>query len=172
MRRLTALTLSVLAVGLAACQGSVADPVGDAVDVEFGDVDIVEAGVDYRTDTTRLWVRYAPGEGPAEATGWQISVDGDPVAEATAVIGSRYCCAPDRDRYYVTTLSSGASRCTGYVREQGFDGEDTVSLSFDSRCLLATGYERLPDSLRIKGYTESGRQSGDETAWTGTVPRL
>jgi len=168
-KRLVVLT-GVLVLAVSACQGSVPDPVGDANEVDYSDVDLVEAGVDYRTDTTTLWLRYAPQKGPAQRSAWEISTDQDTAAEVTAAIGFNFASGSELDRF-VVYQSATDPRCSGYVQNRGFNGEDTVSLQFDTRCLTVPPSAQLANSVRIRGLSGSGRYSGDQTAWTAAVPR-
>ena len=71
-----------------ACQKTVADPVDD----ELFDIDIVEVGVDYRTDVTKLWLRYTPDSYGASsgAADWTITLaNGTPIVAGPHVFVAR-----------------------------------------------------------------------------------
>ena len=164
----TALVALVTAVVVTACEGRVADPVG-----EPSTVDIAEAGVDYQTSTTRLWITFVAGkEGPLKR--WGISTNGDTTEELNVrlsdVIGG------DDDRYEVTAVDSvgGASlACAGFTVNGGAIGNNTYELRLDSRCLRSqsNGGIALAQSIRFFAYSEAYRSGSDTTAWSSPIPR-
>jgi hypothetical protein len=167
MRRFAVLC-PLVALLLVACEGTVTDPVGDA----YQTADVVEAGVDYGTATTTFWLRYVEGQGPAPYNAWHVSMGDDTVPEAYVTIGGGYYTPPQMYDHYVVARQAGEvaqTTCSGFVEDQGFDGIDTVSITIDSRCLLLDGGPPLPDVIRVRSVSASGRYGYEETDYTGPV---
>jgi hypothetical protein len=174
MRRPAVLLLSFIALVLTACEGTVADPVGDHDSGGTYLVDIVEVGVDYGTDTTSFWVRYAEEGHPSEFAGWNVSTDGDTVPEVHVGIGAaRYPPPGGFDHYSVSILAGDGAvvMCSGFVDRGGFDGIDTTSLTVDTRCITPPSDAPPPNTVRVSGHTASGRYGGDWSDYTGPVAR-
>jgi len=148
---------------VSACQKTVADPVDD----ELFDIDIVEVGVDYRTDVTRLWLRYTPDSYGASsgAAEWTIALaDGTPIVAGPHVFVS----------HSPTGSTFRAFLCTGPVGSgDGFDGVDTVRLTIDNSCLLPHTGGTLPNAIRVSGrhYVVMGQEIivTDDTGYTDPV---
>lgn len=158
-----------VALALAACQGRVSDPENDVVNPGTAPPphnDIVEAGADHGTQTTRLWIRYAEGGTPGEHKYWYVSVDGD--TDPEVMVELRY---PETDHYLVSDIAGleQAITCAGFVPDAGFDGVDTVSLTVDTRCLFF--YRAGDGTLRIQASSTQYRGSTDETSWTAPIAR-
>ena len=158
----TAAVVGVLCLALTACKGSVADPVGDATQVDDPKVDIVEAGVDFGTATTTLWVRYAPGAGPASSVAWSLSTDGDTIPGYTVHL------TPSANLYSVQ--GPGFEEvCAGSRPDREFDGRD--ELVIDTSCIPSPTTGSPSSTLRIAASTHSLRYSHDETGWTRAIGR-
>ena len=130
---------------VSACQKTVADPVDD----ELFDIDIVEVGVDYRTDVTKLWLRYTPDSYGASsgAADWTIALaNGTPIVAGPQVFVS----------HSPTGSTFRAFLCTGPVGSgDGFDGVDTVRLTIDNGCLLPHTGGTLPTRSESPAVTTS-----------------
>jgi hypothetical protein len=174
MRRPAVLLLSIIALALTACEGTVTDPVGDHESGGSHLIDIVEVGVDYGTGTTRFWVRFVEGGGPSEGTGWNVSTDGDTDPEVSVRIGAAYYPPPggfDHYSVYINTDGGAELMCSGFVDDRGFDGIDTTSLTIDTRCIAPPGDTGPPNAIRVSGQTASGRYGHDWSDYTAPVAR-
>jgi len=156
-----ALLVVLAAPVVAGCQGTVADPAGDS-EVIDGAVDLVQAGVDYRTATTRFWVRYAPDNGPAAFVTWKVSTDGDTIPGYIVVVGSGQ---------YVVYRDGNLTDyvCQGPEPDEPFDGK--TELSIDTSCIASPSTGRPSKSLRISAESHALRYAEDHTGWTKEIPR-
>ena len=149
-----------------ACEGRVSDPVGDVG--QDAAVDIVQAGVDYRTESTRLWITFAPGKAGVFKR-WGISTNGDTTEEFVVRLGD--IIGNDPDRYEVTQTGATFDTCTGFVSDAGAIGNDTYEVRFHSKCFRSSPAEdSLPASLRFIAYSESYRSGADTTVWSSSIP--
>jgi hypothetical protein len=136
MKRTLVLVVTSLVV-LAACEARVADPVGDSLSPRW---DLVEAGVDYRTDVTKVWLTYSPDSDrtagfPFQEL-WSILAQGEP----HLTVGILYGSYPLVD-----------SRCNPKV---DLEGDHTVTLTIDSACLEIDG--KLPNRIQVAGEAWEG----------------
>jgi hypothetical protein len=133
MKRTLVLVVTSLLV-LAACEARVADPVGDSLLPEW---DLVEAGVDYRTDVTKVWLTYSPDSdrtaGSPDWELWSVLAQGEPHLTVGVLWGS----------YPLVD-----SRCNPKV---DLEGDHTVTLTIDSACLEIDG--KLPNRIQVAGFT-------------------
>lgn len=169
MRRLRNAVLGGAAAAvLAACQGTVSDPPDDGSGTE-----VIQAGVDFGNQVTRLWIDYPSRAQSASQKFWFISVDGDTTPEFEVHIGT---VLPRDDVFTVRRLALPAGEddvaCRGFVDDAGFIDEDTVSLTIDTRCLASFGDGSIPDRLRMSAKSaDIGGRINDSTGWTGVVLR-
>jgi hypothetical protein len=132
MKRALVLMATVLLVS--ACIATVDDPVGDS---KYPELDLIEAGVDYRTDVTKLWLTYSPDSDRSVGEWalweeWSIVAEGEPHLWF-AVYGQSYLVLP--------------SNCgDGKIEED----QHTVTVTIDSACLEVDG--KLP-KIQIAGET-------------------
>jgi hypothetical protein len=160
---LVAVVIGLLAT---ACEGRVPDPVGDGTDGSF--VDIVQAGVDYRSQSTRLWITFAPRKAGVLKR-WGISTNGDTTEEFVVRLGD--VVNSDPDRYEVTGTGEAVDACAGFVSDGGAVGNDTYEVRFHSKCLRSGGTGGLPpESVRFIAYSESYRTGSDTTTWSNSIP--
>jgi hypothetical protein len=153
--------LVVLAVPVVAgCQGKVLDPAGDS-EVIDRNVDLVEAGVDYRTATTRFWVRFAPDAGPAAHVIWNVSTDGDTIPG--------YWVVSDGGRYIVNKFGEPAAICEGAEDLEPFDG--TTDVTIPTSCIPSPSTGRPSGTVRINAESHAERYAQDFTGWTKLVVR-
>jgi hypothetical protein len=156
-----ALLVVLAAPVVAGCQGTVADPAGDS-EVIDGAVDLVQAGVDYRTATTRLWVRFAPDNGPAAFVVWNVSTDGDTIPGYNIIMGS--------GQYVVYRDGTSSDPvCQGPEPDEPFDG--TTELAIDTSCIASPSTGRPSRSLRISASSHAPRYAQDHTGWTKEIVR-
>jgi hypothetical protein len=170
--RLRAVGWTAVIVGaagiMAACQGSVTDPVGD----ERGFFDIVKVSVSYQTDVTTLSMQF--DRGGAAITTWLVSFDEDTTSEAIVEIGRFDPQGGENlpDYYTVILVRTGQVICAGFVKNAGSDGVDTTTLTIDSRCLLPIDGPAppLPSAVRVAGESATQRGDlGDLTDFTSSV---
>jgi hypothetical protein len=159
------LVVAVVVLLSSACEGRTADPAGDA---QQG-LDLLEVGVDLRTDTTRLFARYSVRAGGSIV--WSVSVDSDQESEFTVELSD----AGESDDPFASDqyqVFGGDHRCAGFVPNGGRVAEDRVELTIGTACLAGSepGSE-LPDSVRVQASTYLVFGDGDSTGWTAVVPR-
>ena len=163
MRRARLALVTAALLVLVACEGRISDPAGDGQGV-----DVVEAGIDYRTATTRLWIRFTePASGVQQV--WHISTDGDTTPEVVVRLGeSGAGTGGGGEHYSVTRLdpSTGSQSvtCAGFSPNEG----QVIELVVDSRCLG----EPLPGSLRFTASSGAHRVAFDDiSAWSDPIAR-
>ena len=177
MRRVAAIAVAS-GVFVAACEARVSDPVGDGTGT--GTIDIVKAGVDYQTITTRLWITFADPNAspPPKEVGWDTSGDGDKIADgrvdfrlaATARGG-------EEGRWTVLVTPPGGGelveRCSAIEDVDRAFTEATVTLEFNSRCLATpANVTAIPDSLRVRAFATNVDDpigGADDTDWTAAA---
>lgn len=167
-RRVAGLAVVGLVLALTACEATVSDPPDDGSGTE-----LILAGVDFRDETTRLWIDYPGRERSASQKRWFISVDDDTTPEFEVHIGT---VLPRDDVFTVSRRPALADQdnvtCRGFVDDAGFVDDDTVSLTIDTRCLSSRGDGSLPSRLRMSALSSDiGGRINDSTGWTGVVPR-
>ena len=155
-----ALLVVLAAPVVAGCQGTVADPAGDFRVIDDA-VDLVQAGVDYRTATPRLWVRFTPDNGPGAYVVWRVSTDGDTIPGYTTVGSGLYGVSRDGN--------SSDYVCQGAIPDEPFDG--TTELTIDTSCIASPSTGRPSKSLRISAESHATRYAEDYTGWTKAIPR-
>ncbi len=138
-----------------------ADPIGDG-----GNVDIVEAGVNYGRTNTRLWIRFTSEATSRAGDVWFVSTDGDRTPEFRVYLGGDV----EPDYYLLYSQGDGITRCAGYVPNGGHVKPDTVELTHDSRCFQSGSGHSAPDTVRISAGSEEERGDLDLTDWTDVVP--
>ena len=166
-RRQGTLAAAALALLLVACEGRIDDPAGDGQGV-----DALEAGVDYRSTETHLWIRFASDGGRAQHV-WAISTDGDTTADMELRLGGSGAGTGGGGDYYELVRSSDhAVQCSGFAVNQG----ERISVRVDSRCFAPNPRtifddHALPPNLRFTASSSAHRTAYDAFAsWSAPIP--
>ena len=172
MRRRPRLLVAVAAAAglVAACEGSVRDPLGDPY---AGPLDITVARVDYRTTELRLRLRLEASAPPTwYRSGWYVSVDGDEVADWRVIVYSEGESLVDEgSAWELARVDAGTPLplvpCSGALPGGGWDGT-RIRLDVPTSCLTEANGS-VPSTIRIAGFTDAQRSGGDSTAWTAPI---